>query len=213
VDVATESPLRVALEAGVTELSLTAPERAIDQLLAFLRLLIQWNRAFNLTAVRDPSDMVTRHLLDSLSLVPHIEGQRFLDVGTGAGLPGIPLAIWFPDKQFELLDSNGKKMRFLFKVCHELGLANVRLHQIRVEHHQDLDRFDAILSRAYASLNDMVSSTHHLLRDSGRFYAMKAELSEQERLALPSAYTIESITRLNVPNLDAERQLVSLRCR
>lgn len=209
-----EPGLGQALEQGIDSLGLHPAPGVVDQLLAYLDLLVQWNKAYNLTAVREPAEMVQRHLLDSLTLVPYIEshdGQRYIDVGTGAGLPGIPLAIWFPQRQFHLLDSAGKKMRFLFKVRHSLQLSNVELHDMRVEAFADEQGFDAVLTRAYASLADMVSSTAHLLRSGGEFIAMKAELGDEERNALPSAYTIAASMPLCVPGAEARRELIIIR--
>ncbi len=155
----TASGYRSALCDGLAQLELPLSELQQDQLLAYLDLLFKWNRSFNLSGVRDMSQMLSRHVLDSLSLAPLLTGQCVLDVGTGPGLPGIPLAICFPDKQFVLLDSNGKKTRFVFQAKLQLGLKNVDVHHGRIETFKETCRIDTIVSRAFSSLVDMVALT------------------------------------------------------
>ncbi len=201
---------RQRLLAGVQQLDLALDDQVIDQLMAYLTLLNKWNKAYNLTAVRDPYEMVSRHLLDSLAVVPHIAGQRLIDVGTGGGLPGVVLAIVRPDCQVDLLDSNGKKTRFLFQVKTELGLDNVAVHHCRVEQHQPARRYDAVMSRAFASLLDMVSGSGHLLGPGGHFYAMKGVYPEQELSELPKAYKVERCHTLSVPYESGQRHLLVL---
>lgn len=193
------------------ELSVSAQQRAL--LLDYLALLVKWNKAYNLTAVRLPSRMVARHLLDSLAIFPHIDGQRLIDVGTGAGLPGVPMAILYPQREFHLLDSNGKKTRFLFQVKTALGLDNMTVHHARVESFRDERAFDAVLSRAFASLEDMVEGCRHLAGDQGRFLAMKGALPEQELASVEASFEIAAVHTLNVPGLDEQRHLVELRLR
>lgn len=180
---------------------------------AYIRLLEKWNRAYNLTAVREPEAMVKYHLLDSLAVLPWLRGERVLDVGTGAGLPGIPLAIADPGKQFFLLDSNGKKVRFLRQVVAELGLQNVNPIQQRVQHLVDKPGFDMVLSRAFASLGDMLAGTGHLLAAQGRWLAMKGAYPEAEIAALPAEVELEAVQAIQVPGLEAQRHLVFLRRR
>ena len=201
---------RTALLSGITDLSLTVDNTAIDLLLAYHQLLIKWNKAYNLTAVRDPMQMVSRHLLDSLSLIPYIDGQRFIDVGTGAGLPGIILAITFPERQFDLLDSNGKKTRFLNQVKMELELSNITIHQCRVEQYHPQQAYDGILSRAFATLADMVNGSQHLLSPKGKFYAMKGLYPHQELSDMEKAYKVEACHSLHIPNEEGERCLLIL---
>lgn len=185
------------------------PDRE-QKLLRYLDMLVRWNKTYNLTAVTDPEAMIYRHLLDSLAIAGHLVGERFIDVGTGAGLPGIPLAIWMDDKSFALLDSNGKKTRFLVQVKLELGLSNVEVVHSRVEQHQVETRFDGVLTRAFASLAEMVEQCDDLLADNGAFYAMKGRMSDQELSALPKAYTLRAARVLDIPGGDEQRHLVEL---
>ncbi len=184
-----------------------------DQLLAYLELLISWNKAYNLTAIRDPAQMIALHLLDSLTVLPHVTGEHLIDVGTGAGLPGIPLAIMYPDKQFTLLDSNGKKTRFLFQVRCHLGLTNVTEIQSRVEQHQPRECYDAVLSRAFTSIADMVDKCHHLLAAQGVFLAMKGKFPQSELSEVAKDYKVETSHTLQVPGVEGERHLIVIgRC-
>lgn len=198
------------LVAGLSELGLAADEERCQRLLAFVALLARWNRTYNLTAIDDPPAMVTRHLLDSLSIAPHLRGRRVLDLGSGAGLPGIPLAIWFPEREFHLLDSNGKKIRFLFHAKLELGLANVDVHQARAESFRDASGFDCITSRAFAPLAGILRVAGHLLAPGGCLLAMKGHLDAGELAGVTTPYTVSSLIALKVPGIDAERQLVRI---
>ena len=186
---------------GLKALSLPAQPRQIDSLVAFLSLLARWNRVVNLTAVDRPADMIPRHLMDSLAVSPFLEGQRILDVGSGAGLPGIPLAVLNPQRQFTLLDSNGKKTRFMTQARIELGLTNVEIVHSRIE---DFDgQFDHVISRAFTSLEAFVSGCSRLLVPGGSLLAMKGPA---EAAALPGSCQ----HRLTVPGLEAERYLVTV---
>lgn len=196
---------------GAQQLGLDLKLQQIDQLLAYLRLFDKWNHAFNLSAIREPAAMVKLHLLDSLSIAPVLQGERFIDVGTGGGLPGIPLAIKFPRKSFTLLDSAGKKTRFLFQVKQELGLDNVTVENRRAEHYQPLQKFDGVISRAFASLPDMVKSCGHLLNDGGRFWAMKGQIPVEELREIEANYTLEHCHSLQVPGVEAQRCLLVMR--
>ena len=182
------------------------PEQ-INQLLDYLDLFEKWNRSYNLSAVRDRRSMLSLHLLDSLSLLPHLEGQSFADVGTGGGLPGIPLAIAFPEKHFTLIDSAGKKMRFLHQVKSELALTNVGTFHGRAEDFQG-STFDGVISRAFASLKDMVHFSAGLLSPGGRFWAMKGQKPEEELREIEKDFIVDKLTSLHVPDLDAHRCLV-----
>ncbi len=202
--------LALRLRTGLDALSLPLSDKQVTQLLDYLSLLQKWNRAYNLTAVRDPQEMLYLHLLDSLSITNYIAGDELIDVGTGPGLPGIPLAICFPDRSFTLLDSNGKKTRFLFQAKNSLKLANVREIQSRVEAYQPDKPFDAVMSRAFSSLADMVEKCTHLLAPGGRFYAMKGQFPEQELSELPKHYNVIASHRLEVPGVDGQRHLVEI---
>jgi len=173
----------------------------------YLALLNKWNKAYNLTAVRDPEMMVSRQLLDSLSILPWIKGPRILDVGTGAGLPGIPLAIAIPEFEFALLDSNGKKTRFIKQAVHELGLKNVSVIQDRVEAVKMTEGFDTIVSRAFADLHLMLKLTAHLRKPDGQWAAMKASLDEIQPEILAPELSLETHV-LSIPEETGQRHLV-----
>lgn len=195
------------------ELSLTAQQQS--SLIKYLELLIKWNKAFNLTSVRDPLEMISRHLADSLSVLPYVrtdkaQAQRLIDVGSGPGLPGIPLAICLPELDVTTLDSNGKKTRFQQQVKMELGLANLTVVNSRVESHQP-EPFDLVISRAFASIKDMLEWTQHLCKDQGIFLAMKGLYPEEELQAVDPQFVLEASHRLFVPKCDAERHLLILR--
>lgn len=205
------------LENGLNKLGLTLSNEKIEQLLAYLALIIKWNKAYNLTAIRNPADMLELHLLDSLAIVPSVFGDqalfssnRLIDVGTGAGLPGVVLAIVNPECTVSLLDTNGKKCRFLNQVKIELGLSNMTVVHDRVERFQPEQPFDIVLSRAFATLKDMTDNAHHLLRTDGRFLAMKGRYPQQEIDELDPMFNVFSVLPLYVPEVDAERHLVEI---
>lgn len=205
-----DAALASLLSRGTAALGLPLSAEQQTQLLAYLALLQRWNQAYNLTAIRDPAAMVTRHLLDSLALVPWLRGEYCIDVGTGAGLPGVPLAIMFPLREFHLLDSNGKKTRFLFQVRTALALPNITVHHARVEAFRPPRLFDAVLSRAFASLAEMVTGTRHLLHAEGVFLAMKGARPDTEIAALPGDCRLRGVHPLRIPGLDEQRHLVEL---
>lgn len=202
----TGDPLAALLDSGARELGLDPTPRQIDQLLRFLALLRRWGKVYNLTSIDRPEDIVRLHLLDSLSLWPHLRGTRVLDVGTGAGLPGIPLAVLFPERQFVLLDRTAKKVRFVLQAAIALGLRNVTGEHSRIEDYAPSEPFDVIVARAYASLTDIWSQTARLLAADGAILAMKGRAREIEQETLPAA-RLETV-ELFVPGLDAERHLV-----
>jgi len=199
-----------SLEAGIDAMALVVSASQRSRLLAYLALLEKWNRAFNLTAIRDPAQMVPRQLLDSLSLLPHLPTGRVLDVGTGGGLPGIPLAIARPQAAFVLLDANGKKIRFVRQAVLELGLANVEPVHGRVERYRPAQPFDVVVSRAFASLGDMVDATRHLLAPHGCWIAMKGPGETAERQALPAGLAVASVPVV-IPGLPADHRLAIIR--
>ena len=203
--------LQQKLADGLSALPLELNASVQHQLIDYLQLLVKWNRAYNLTAIRQPEQMVTRHLLDSLVIGPYLQGPRILDVGTGAGLPGIPLALAYPDLQFTLLDSNGKKIRFVTQAVAELGLANVDVIQSRIEAFQPECRFDTIPARAFASIEELIDQTTRLLVDKGQYLIMKGVYPVAEVEAMPEGYQVEAVHQLKVPALDAERHLLIVR--
>ena len=201
--------LRPPLEAGLAQLSLE-PVLA-GPLLDYLALLARWNATYNLTAVRDPAEMVPRHLLDSLAMQPFVRGIATLaDLGTGPGLPGIPLAIATPGLQVTLVESNGKKARFLREAVRQLGLGNVRVAESRIEAFRPGHTFDAITARALATLPQIIALGGHLLAPGGRLLAMKGVHPAEEIAALPEGWAAGAIHPLRVPGLDAERHLVEI---
>ncbi|KXI22712.1 16S rRNA (guanine(527)-N(7))-methyltransferase RsmG [Photobacterium sanguinicancri] len=194
----------------IAQTDLVVSEQQIDQLIGYVALLHKWNKAYNLTSVRDPHEMIVKHIMDSIVVSEHLVGDRFIDVGTGPGLPGIPLAIMNPEKSFTLLDSLGKRIRFIRQVVFELKITNVTPVQSRVEEFQPEIGFDGVLSRAFASMNDMVSWCHHLPAETGCFMALKGQFDQQEVAELPEWCSVTEVKSLQVPELDGERHLVIL---
>lgn len=203
---------RQALVRGAAELGIEPDERQLEQLLAYLALLIKWNRAYNLTAVRDPDEMVSRHLLDSLSVLEHVRagGRNWLDVGSGGGMPGVILAIMLPDREFALLDSNGKKTRFLTQVKLELGLENLQVHHQRIQDHRTAEPYDGIISRAFSSLADFTSWTAHVGGENTRWLAMKGVEPDDELQQLDNGFQLQVCHRLQVPGCQGQRHLLVL---
>jgi 16S rRNA (guanine527-N7)-methyltransferase len=197
------------LHTGLVELTGRAPDPQQEAaLLSYLALLERWNKTYNLTAIKDPTQMVTRHLLDSLTVAPWITGRRLLDAGTGAGLPGIPLAITKPGLEVTLLDSSGKKIRFLNHVCRELGLNNITTVQERLESYSAETRHDVIISRAFTSLASFARAARHLAAAPSRLLAMKGRFPQSELNDLPGWVRIDSVEKLDVPGLQEDRHLV-----
>ncbi|MCL1051170.1 16S rRNA (guanine(527)-N(7))-methyltransferase RsmG [Shewanella abyssi] len=192
----------------MAEVGLEASDQQKKQLVDFVGMLNKWNKAFNLTSVRDPEQMLIRHIMDSLVVSPHLKGSRFIDVGTGPGLPGIPLAILNPDKEFVLLDSLGKRIRFQKQVQFDLGINNISSIESRVEAYQPEELFDGVLSRAFASIQDMLQWCHHLPKADGCFYALKGQLNADELANMPAGYVLTDTIELVVPKLDEQRHLL-----
>jgi 16S rRNA (guanine527-N7)-methyltransferase len=199
---------QAALDQGLAELALALPQGAVAKLLAYLELLAKWNRVHNLTAVRDPLQAVSRHLLDSLAVLPEIPGGSLADVGSGPGLPGIPIAIAEPARRVTLNDSSGKKAAFLRQVLIELAIANAEVHLGRAEHWRPLERFAVVISRGFASLATFVARCRHLAATGGVLAAMKGAYPAGELAALGGACARTEVRRLRVPLLAEERHLV-----
>lgn len=195
------------LKNGLKQLGLSMPAEQQKRMLAFLTFLQQWNRAYNLTAIHDIDKMVTYHVLDSLSIAPYLTGNRIIDVGTGAGFPGIPLAFFYPKKQLTLLDSNGKKTRFLIQAKAAFAIDNIDIIHSRVERYHTEPCFDTVIFRAVKPIQEMIDQTSHLCCKNGHFFAMKAGYPTEELKAISKLATVQALT---VPGLDAQRHLVIL---
>jgi 16S rRNA (guanine527-N7)-methyltransferase len=205
------SSLQADLTTGLQAMHLSLGPVQVGQLMAYLALLQKWNRTYNLTAIREPSRMVSHHLLDSLSIVPQIGSGPVLDVGTGAGLPGIPLAIARPDVQVTMLDSNSKKTAFVQQVVTELGLANARVVNARVESWSPAEQFESIVSRAFSNIRDFAEKAAHLLRNGGELLAMKGLQPDDEMADLPAGFGVRQVLKLVIPGLDGQRHLVVIK--
>ncbi|MCR4299923.1 MAG: 16S rRNA (guanine(527)-N(7))-methyltransferase RsmG [Gallionella sp.] len=200
------------LQRGSAQLGISLGADAQGRLLDYLALLHKWNKVYNLTAIRDQQQMVSNHLLDSLAVMPYLWAGRWLDVGSGAGLPGLVLAVAQPEWQFALLDSNSKKTGFMQQAIIELRLRNVSVHCARVEEWQPVERFDGIISRAFSELGEFLRSTRHLIAPHGRWAAMKGA-QQQELAGVPDGCRVERVIPLQVPGLQAARSLVIAACK
>jgi len=198
---------RAILQQGLQELNLSFDECKIESLLAFIKLIEKWNKAYNLTAVRDRESMARLHILDSLAILPYIHGGRVADIGTGAGLPGIPLAIFLPEVDFTLLDANAKKTRFVQQAVLELQLNNVTVQHCRVEQFQPQFAFSTVIMRAFAGMQKIMLLTRHLLAEDAVLLAMKGQNPEQELMEISETYTLIPVT---VPGIEAERCLIRI---
>lgn len=203
------------LRRGLEAMGLVLSPEQHAKLLEYLELLLKWNKTFNLSGIKDASGMLSRHLLDSLTLVPWITGECILDVGTGPGLPGIPLAICYPEKKFILLDSNGKKTRFVFQAKLQLGLANIEVRNLRIENFKEPYPIDTIVTRAFSSLADLATLTRSFLQGgetgtTARILAMKGQLPEEELATLPEFVTLGQTLKVTVPGCDGERHIIEL---
>lgn len=206
--------MQTQLSQGLESLGISSSEESSDeikrQLKAFIDLLYKWNRVYNLTAIRDKQKMVVHHILDSLSVAPFVTGVDVLDVGSGAGLPGVPLALISPKRQFVLIDSNAKKTRFLQQVKAELGLTNLTIETVRVENYQPAKTFDTVLSRAFSSISQFLCAAGARCKPSGVIIAMKGEYPEAELQAIPAGYSAKAVLAIHVPFLDAQRHIVQI---
>ena len=206
-----ELELNEKLKTLLKQTALCITEQQQNQLDKLVLLLHKWNKAYNLTSVRDPIEMLVKHVMDSIVVSPYLQGHKFIDVGTGPGLPGLPLAIINPDKHFVLLDSLGKRISFIRNAVRELQLTNVESVLSRVEEYTPSQRFDGVLSRAFTSLKNMTDWCKHLPAPNGLFYALKGIYNRQEVIELESKFQINEVIKLNVPDLIGERHLVLLK--
>lgn len=198
------------LRDGAAQLGVDLAGPQVERLLAYAETLTRWNRAFNLTAIRDPGQILIRHLLDSLSVLPFLRGTAIADAGTGAGLPGIPLAIAAPDRRFTLIDANGKKIRFVVHVIGRLGLENVTAEQVRLEHYRPPRGFGTVVCRAFSSLAKLLQAAGHLCAPDGLIVAMKGVRPDDEIAVLPDGWQVLGTHRIEVPGLERERHLVEI---
>jgi|TARA_B110000902_G_scaffold266241_2_gene353230 16S rRNA (guanine527-N7)-methyltransferase len=206
-----DNNLSALLEHGVAQLQLVLDSEQKKKLVDYVKLLSHWNKAYNLTAVRDEGEMMVKHILDSLSVVPFFAGREsIIDIGSGAGLPGVPLAICYPMAAITTVDSNGKKTRFMQHVVTHLGLSNITVLNKRAEQLAAEKKYDAVTSRAFTSLTDMLAKTNHLLQNKGLFLAMKGVYPTEELSELPTGYKVTAVHELKVPGLAAERHLVAI---
>jgi len=203
--------LTTHLKELLNQTALNLTDTQINLLIQYVDLLVKWNKAYNLTSVRDPKEMLVKHILDSLVIGEKLKGNNFIDVGTGPGLPGIPLAILYPHKNFVLLDSLGKRISFLRQVVFQLKLENVTPVQSRVEKYSGETFFDGVLSRAFASITDMVTWCDHLIDEKGCFYALKGQFPSDEIALLPDNIKVSASHKLVVPQLTGERHLIELK--
>lgn len=198
------------LNSLLKQTALCITDQQKSQLVQLVLLLHKWNKAYNLTSVRDPAEMLVKHILDSIVVSPYLRGKRFIDVGTGPGLPGLPLAIINPDKQFVLLDSLGKRISFIRNAVRELALTNVEPVLSRVEQYRPAQLFDGVLSRAFASLKDMTDWCRHLPAEDGMFYALKGIYQPDEVQQLAQTFRVNQVIKLKIPDLIGERNLILL---
>ena len=206
-----ETELLAVLKNSLKSSELVVSSSQQQQLIRYVLLMHKWNKAYNLTSVREPQQMVIKHIVDSIVVAPFLDKNRYIDVGTGPGLPGIPLAIMCPDKHFILLDSLGKRVRFMKQVAYELNIPNIEPVQSRVEDYVATDKIDGVLSRAFASLKDMLHWCQHLVDSQGVFVALKGQLPTNELEALPLNFVVQKTIKLDVPGLEGDRHIVKIK--
>jgi len=206
-----DSSLAEHLSWGIAQLGLAVPAPAQANLLRYLEQLHKWNKAYNLSGIRDPGQMLDLHILDSLTLLPHIEAGPVADIGTGAGLPGLPLAICMPDRKFVLIDSNSKKTRFIFQTVALLELPNVEVVHSRAQDYASNPQVAIVTSRAFASLASFIEAGRHLLADDGKFLAMKGLVDDEELRAIPGQFTATACHRLTIPGTTLTRHAIEIR--
>ena len=205
-----ERQLLTILQNSLKHCDLVVSEFQQQQLIRYVLLMHKWNKAYNLTSVRDPEQMVIKHIVDSIVVAPYLDKTQYIDVGTGPGLPGMPLAIMCPEKHFILLDSLGKRVRFMKQVAYELKVDNIQAVQSRVEDFEPSVTIDGVLSRAFASLKDMLHWCQHLVDSHGVFLALKGQLPTEELQQLPLGFTLQETIKLDVPGLEGERHIVKI---
>lgn len=206
--VGSATELGAMLNRGLQQLSIELDEERQRKMLHYVELMLKWNQVYNLTSLRSADQVISRHILDSLTVIPYIKPDTILDIGSGAGLPGIPLALVKPDWSLVLLDSNAKKTRFLTQTVAELGLQNVEVVHTRLEEYAHEGGFDTVIARAFSSVENLLSHAGHLIRSDGRMLAMKGVYPLAELEGLPKGYVVKEVPRLHVPMVDAERHLV-----
>ncbi|GAB2698135.1 16S rRNA (guanine(527)-N(7))-methyltransferase RsmG [Aliiglaciecola aliphaticivorans] len=206
-----KSSLLLAFDRAVQALPIEVSEQQRASLVDFVLLMNKWNKAYNLTSVREPQQMLIKHIIDSIVVAPHLDRSHYIDVGTGPGLPGIPLSIMHPDKHFVLLDSLGKRVRFMKQAAFELDLKNIEPVQSRVEQYSSDTPLDGVLSRAFASIKDMLHWCQHLVDSQGEFLALKGQYPEQEIALLPEGFEVLESIKLDIPVLEGERHLIKIR--
>ena len=202
--------IREELQRGISSLSLNCNEEMLSSLLAYIDLLKKWNSAYNLLGGNESDSLVSRHILDSLSVDPYLEGNLIADIGAGAGLPGIPLAILNPRKNFVLIDSNGKKTRFMFQAKIQLGLDNISIENSRIEHYQSIQQIDMVTSRAFSTLADSLTMLQPIFSDQCKLLAMKGHYPEEEIARLPDGFELSKTIKLNVPGSKSQRHLIGV---
>lgn len=201
---------REELQQGIAAMSLACSSEQMDTLLAYIELLRKWNATYNLLGGNEQATLVSRHILDSLSINPYLDGSLIADIGAGAGLPGIPLAILNPDKHFVLIDSNGKKTRFMFQAKLQLKLGNISVENCRIEHYQSKRQIDMVMCRAFATLADALNLLQPLFSDNCRLLAMKGHYPEQEIAQLPEGFELTGSHTLDVPGNESQRHLIEI---
>lgn len=201
---------REELQRGISSLSLNCSEETLSSLLAYIDLLKKWNSAYNLLGGNESASLVSRHILDSLSISPYLEGSLIADIGAGAGLPGIPLAILNPDKNFVLIDSNGKKTRFMFQAKIQLGLDNISVENCRIEHYQSKQQIDMVMCRAFSTLADALTMLQPIFSDECKLLAMKGHYPEDEIARLPDGFELSKSIKLDVPGSESQRHLIEV---
>lgn len=201
---------REELQRGISSLSLHCNEEMLSSLLGYIDLLKKWNSAYNLLGSNELPLLVSRHILDSLSVAPYMEGNLIADIGAGAGLPGIPLAILNPEKKFVLIDSNGKKTRFMFQAKIQLGLDNITIENCRLEHYQSIQQIDMVMCRAFSTLADALTMLQPIFSDECKLLAMKGHYPEDEIARLPDGFELSKSIKLNVPGSESQRHLIEV---